>query len=62
MGEVLAERLIGAHALWNFREDGETSLSASQSPDFESEVRECFEAMPDMIKSIKKEGPKAEVA
>jgi hypothetical protein len=49
----IKDYLLCAHRRFDiFREDGETSLPASRSPDFDSEVRGYFEGWPNMNKAL----------
>ena len=45
--------LLSVHIRFDvFRENGETNLSASRSPNFDSEVKGYFEAWPDIVKAL----------
>jgi hypothetical protein len=54
---LVDDLLLSAHIRFAmFREDGETSLSASRSPDLDSEVRGYFEAWTNISKVLLTEG------
>jgi hypothetical protein len=50
------QAVLGAHIRFGmFRENGETSVLASRSPDYDSEIAGYFDAWPDMAKALAEE-------